>query len=404
MGLERQALALFILSLSASFFTLLLSVLAAHLLLEPQSYSSFTTLYGLWSIIAVPTTGIQLISARHLAFQGQPGGAGGAGFVAQSQHWMLTLLWISLPALLALSAGLAPRLHLDATLLFLILLEAWGMGLWVAWLRGRAQAQNLLSRFGQSLALEALLRPLVLAALLHLGWSVGWSFLGAMLLARAPILWRLPPRLLTLDTHAPRLNALAGQVQASLLLTVSSGVMANLDLLWARQALPQSEAGLFAAGVLTARPFALLGAVATTVALPRLASGAWSAHTLWRACVLLLFLGAVLALLIGVCASWLAPALLGLPFAQAASTMRWAAWGGAVLAPCTLLSTGLLALGYTRESGYFSGAAALLGVGAFLLARTSEAYWLWYILVWAIYLVQGGFLLGRLVQKKPSLP
>ena len=254
----------------ASALTLGFTVVAARLL-EPSHYSAFMALFGLWSLLSVPTTTLQLVAARHLA---RPGGLA-TGFRRQMTRWLGgTLVAVSLPVA-ALVWFAAAGLGLARGVAVSVALQALWLGSTVAWLRGRAQAQESFVRFGLSDAVAAASRLGTLVLLLGFTrFSYPWGLFVSLGVGSLAVFAVLPPKVLTRDTAPLEAKTLVASAGSAFVVTLALGIVTNLDLLWARYALAESQAGFFAAGTLASRPFILLGAVAGTVALPKVAGGA----------------------------------------------------------------------------------------------------------------------------------
>ena len=360
----------------ASALTLGFTVVAARLL-EPVHYSAFMALFGLWSLLSVPTATLQLVAARHLA---RPGSLA-TGFRRQMTRWLgVTLLVVSLPVV-ALVWFAAEGLGLTQTVAVSVALQALWLGTAVAWLRGRAQAQESFVRFGLSDAVAATLRLGSLGLLLGFTqFSYQWGLFVSLGLGSLATFAVLPPKALTRDAAPLELRTLAASAGSAFLVTLALGVLTNLDLLWARYALDGPQAGFFAAGTLASRPFILLGAVAGTVMLPKVASGATRHAELLKTALFLLAGGLVLAAVAHLFAAPLVTLFFGETYRAAVHTARAAAWGGALVAPVVMLANARLGLERSFAAAGFAlftvaQVAAVFALALFALAPSGPLYW-----------------------------
>lgn len=351
------------------------SVVAARLL-APAHYAGFMALFGLWSLVAMATTTLQLVTARHLAAPHELQ-HGGTGFRRQLTRWLTAALLLASPLLGVVVWFVARSLGLSVWAAVSVALQALWLGAFVALLRGRAQAQESFFRFGLSDVVMAALRLAVLAALLALtDVSPAWALFVSLGVGSVAVAAVLPPALLTRDSAPLELKTLSASVGSSLLVALALGTLTNVDLLWAHYALPETEAGLFAAGTLASRPFILLGAVAGTVLLPRVASGKTGQAELVKTAGFLLVGALALAGLAQILAAPLVTLLFGEPYRAAVGVARSAAWGGALFAPLIMLANATLGLERTSAAAGFAVFTALVTAVVFAFAHSGAAYWL----------------------------
>jgi O-antigen/teichoic acid export membrane protein len=401
-GTSRQGIGFLGLSVVTSLLTLAFTILAARLL-RPEPYGGFMALFGLWSMAAMPSVAIQLLAARHLAVAPAttPSTASftvsstAHGFRQQVVRWLVRMLIITSFPLAAVTWHVSPTLKLDGFTTVAVVLLAWWLGAFVAWLRGRAQAQNLLVRFGASGAVEAGVRLVLLLVLLKgLAIMPSLGLLLSMGIACLAVAVVLPSRLLHHDVAPIGFTALLSSAGSALAVTLAIGFLTNLDLVWARHALDDAQSGLFAAGTLASRPFILLGAVAGTVVLPNVAAGRYTRVTLLRLLILLIGAGVLAAGLAHVLAEPAIRLLFGQEYLQAAGVVRLAVWGGAVMAPGIMLAHAFLGLGSFRMTLGFIVSIALLIILVFSLPPSLVSYWGGCITISTLYLAVGSIVLG----------
>ena len=343
---------------------------AAARLLAPDDYSRVMALFGVWGMVALPTTAVQLALARWLAGStaaatgagaptgtGAPAGPGGpavtepfaggaaGGFRARSRRALTRILAVATPPALAAAWAVAQRLGLAWGAVAGAMLVALWIGSAVAWARGVAQAELRFVRFGVAGLVEAAVRlggfVVLVVALPH---GAEAALVAALALGGGAGVATLLPGGERADRSPPPRGALLASIRGALLVTLAGGVLSNLDLVWSRGTLAQPQAAAFAAGTLASRPFLLLGAVAGTLALPYVARGALGAGALLRAAGALAGLGLAGAALMSAFAAPLVRVLFGAAYASGAETVRLAAFGGALLAPAALLATAALGL------------------------------------------------------------
>lgn len=367
---SRPAAFLLLASGLSSALTLGFTVVAARLL-APAHYGSFMALFGLWSVVTMPTATVQLVAARHLAGPD----TGETGFRRQ----MTSLLTATLTAtsfLITAAVWLAARaLGLSGGVAVGIALQALWLGAFVAWLRGRAQAQESFVRFGLSDVAAAALRLAVLVTLLGTtNVSPAWSLFISVGIGSLAVAAVLPSTFLIRDSAPLETKTIMASAGSSFLVALAFGLLTNLDLLWGHYALGET-AGFFAAGTLASRPFILLGAVAGTVVLPKVASGAMGRANLLKTAGLLLAGALALASLAQVLAAPLVTLFFGEGYRAAVGVARLAAWGGALFAPLVMLTNASLGLGSQRMAAGFAVFTAALTVAAFAFAHSSTAFW-----------------------------
>lgn len=373
----RQAPAFLALSALAQLLTFVFTVVAAHLV-DPARYGEVMALFAAFALVALPTTALQVVAARHLATAPRRVAEGGRarGFRAQVHHAFAT----GLPATslaIALALLVAARwARLPALPLAVLGVLAWNGGTLLAWWRAPLQADRRFARLGAALVLETLARLLLFVLLVAVGgMSASWAWVaaaaGAILAAGA-----------VLRGHAASLDAdpiVADQAwrsaRAALLATIAGGVLTSLDLLWGRATLPATEAGHFAAGTLASRPMLLIASVAGTIALPSVATGRLRAPGLVRAAAGLGAVGLVVAAVLWALAPTLTRMLYPASFAGTVPAFRAAAVGSVGVAAALFLANGALGLARPRGQGALALIVVGLGAAVFLWARTPAAYW-----------------------------
>lgn len=362
--------------------------------LSPQEYGSFMALFSLWSMVAVPTTALQLVAAQHLAGHGQPAGTQRPiGFVRQFDRlvWQSSGIWL-IPALL-IAFTLSRTLHLTVVVLALTLSLAFSLSLAVAWRRGRVQAQHHLGRFGASQAVEASVRLATFVVLTTTPLQVDALFLICMGVPYLAVPLVLPRHRLELDAGPVALNELVPLVSAALVFALATGLITSLDALWGKHALSSAAAGVFAAGALGSRPFTLVGMVLSTVMLPQLSTGRYTLQAQLQMVALTTLGTAILASVLSLLAAPLVEVAFGASYQAAIPLFRMACWGGALFAPSLLLATLFLGAGQRRGVFWFAVAGILIVGGVFGFAHHGDAYWRWFMAVWGTYLCAGSWTL-----------
>ncbi len=348
--------------------TLLLTLVVARFL-APEEYGRFMALYSFWSILAMPTTALQVVTAKHLA------SARGKGYLEASWRLVWIVGLVSVAPLAGVSFWVTRASGLPFGPTFALAMLAWGAGLLTAFLRGRAQAENQLTRFGLSQALEALVRFGVTVGLIAGALRTGWSLTIGTLAAVGTVLLVLPEQLFRRDARALSWREASGLFGLGLALTVAIGLQANLDALWARVSLAPDAAGVFSAGSLASRPFLLLGALLATLVLPKVASGELSETRLPSLTLGALILSGGFAGIVWALAPWGVTFLYGNEYLAAIPTARLAALGGSLFAIASLQATASMGLGHTKRVLAFVATSLSLSLLLFLVANTPEAYW-----------------------------
>lgn len=379
-----QAPAFLVLSALAQLLTLALTIVAAHLL-DAGHYSEVMALLAAFGAVALPTTALQVVAARHLASHPPPTDAPPrapspepTGFVAQVRRGLAVALPLSSLVVVLPLAAWAPRLHLAPLPLAALGLLAWNGGTLLAWWRAQLQARHRFARLGAALAVEALARLLVFVALVGLtSMAPSWAWLAAVAgaTAAAGAVLRGAARDPALD--APRIHAtpaLRG-ARAALLTALVGGAFTSLDLLWGRAVLPALQAGHFAAGTLASRPMLLLASVAGTVALPSAARGHIRLAGLVRAAALLALLGLAVAATLWALAPAATRLLFPASYAGAVPSFRAAALGSVGVAAALFLANATLGLSRPRGQTSLAVIVAAVAVAVFLWARTPAAFW-----------------------------
>jgi O-antigen/teichoic acid export membrane protein len=277
---------------------------AAGRLLGPDDYGLVAALLAATLVVMVPASAFQYAVAREEGTVLATGGPGlGATYRAMQRRM---LVWVPL-ALLAIGAvvvvaGLAaggPVGPMLATLLVVAPMIALYLSL------GQLQAESRFRAFAVPVSMLGIPRPLALLALAALGMGVYAALVGsavALLAAAAAGVWFTRARLRESGAADPARVRSAERALGPLAVGLAGiAVLTNLDVVVAKLALPDQEAGEYGAVSVLARSVVLVPQAVSIVLLPRIAArragGRDTGPLLGAAVGLTLAVGAVATLL-----------------------------------------------------------------------------------------------------------
>jgi O-antigen/teichoic acid export membrane protein len=328
--------------------------------LGPASYGDVASLVAVIGLISLPLVGVQLAVARYVAgFEGSHARSRIALFFSKALRLSVAVGILTAAVLCGLSLPLHEFLGIDslAAVVFMGLATAPSIVSPVVW--GLAQGLQRFTLFSVSIGLGPMIRPVLAAGFLAAGLGVagamGATFLAALIATAVPLV--LLRRWLTSGTTLPSPvppRELAGFLVPTMIGVLSITSLTTADVIVAKAALSDHDAGLYGSASLIGRVILYLPAAIVLVLLPKVsareAAGRGSRDVLLKSLLVTAGFCAAAIVIYAVAPKLLVFLAFGSSFEEAAGLLWMFALAMSGYALLNVLLTYQLARGYYRFS------------------------------------------------------